>query len=129
VAAKFVSYQTQTHKQNGIHYASLFARQSLNHNLAGSVGGDAIAYNWADGQSFGVEHLAMDVGGFTYPSGYYDPVTNFTYYVSGVYTGVDQHTTNRQAAPWNIGWLQQYYYYGNYVNAQGMWAEVVHINT
>jgi len=69
------------------------------------------------------------VGGYSYPTGYYDIVTKHTFTLNAVHTGIDQHTTNRQEAPWNIGWLEQYYVYGNYVQAAGMWAEVVHINT
>ena len=124
----FEIYHRTQHWTNGSLFSSRRAT-TVSNQIAGSVGGDLILYNWNDGGSQ-TDHLAMDMGGVTFPDGYVDTHDgNRKYILGGVFTGINQHTANRHGAPWNFGYLQKKYRDGDAATADGMLFKVVHVNT
>lgn len=76
----------------------------LSNGNVGAPDGSVIEYNWGNGE--GWSHVALVTGTGTYAN-YYDPVLkdnyrNLTAYSSG--TRITQHTTDRDGAPWNLGY-------------------------
>jgi hypothetical protein len=124
----FFSYHTNNHYENGDIYA-----HGINGNLAndlappGTQWGDALMYNWNDGGDTW-DHLSIDTD-IRYFGTYFDAPGNAYYVLNRNMTSMAQHTSNRLDAPWNFGWIEQIYRYGNVTRANGMRAKTIHVRT
>ncbi|MEI7462532.1 MAG: amidase domain-containing protein [Pirellula sp.] len=125
---EFSDYHTVNHYENGGIFATKYPTDESAFNGLGSTAalGDAVMYDWNDGGPT-TDHLSTYTG-YMFIGTYWDARYSRAYNLNHDYKVINQHTYDRQYAPWNFGFLENKYY-GTNGAWTGMDYKLIHVNT